>query len=97
MENQNSHIDKDTFLAQWLEGELSDIELKNLINEADYNVYLKLRKGLHTSDLLNTSTKHSFNKIQQKIANKKTPIFKFYPVRWSIGIAASIVFLFGLF
>ena len=31
MENQNSHIDKDTFLAQWLEGELSDIELKNLI------------------------------------------------------------------
>lgn len=97
MENQNPHIDKDTFLAQWLEGELSDKELKNLINEADYNVYLKLRKGLHTSDKLNASTQHSFNKIQQNIANKKTPIFKLYPVRWSIGIAASIVFLFGLF
>ena len=49
MENQNSHIDKDTFLAQWLEGNLSDTELKNRINEADYKVYLKLRKGLmHT-------------------------------------------------
>ena len=97
MENQNTHIDKDTFLAQWLEGNLSDKELKNRITEADYNFYLKLRKGLHTSDKLNASTQHSFNKIQQKIANKKTPIFKLYPVRWSIGIAASIFFLFGLF
>ena len=79
MENQNSHIDKDTFLAHWLEGNLSDTELKNRINEADYNVYLKLRKGLDASDLLNASTQHSFNKIQQKIAYKKTPIFKFYP------------------
>ena len=30
MKNQNLNIDKDTFLAQWLEGEISDIELKNL-------------------------------------------------------------------
>ena len=97
MKHQNSHINEETFLAQWLEGNLSDTELKNRISEADYNVYLKLRKGLHTSDKLNASTQHSFNKIQQKIANKKTPIFKLYPVRWSIGIAASIVFLFGLF
>ena len=42
MENQNTHIDKDTFLAQWLEGNLSDKELKNRITEADYNFYLKL-------------------------------------------------------
>jgi ferric-dicitrate binding protein FerR (iron transport regulator) len=99
MENQNSHINKDTFLAQWLEGDLSDMELKNRINEADYNAYLKLRKGLYTSDKLNASTQYSFNIIQQKIANKnkKSPIFKLRPVRWSIGIAASIVFLFGLF
>jgi ferric-dicitrate binding protein FerR (iron transport regulator) len=86
-------------LAQWLEGNLSDMELKNRINEADYNAYLKLRKGLYTSDKLNASTQYSFNIIQQKIANKnkKSPIFKLHPVRWSIGIAASIVFLFGLF
>lgn len=99
MKNQNSHSNEETFLAQWLEGNLSDTELKNRISKADYNVYLKLLKGLEASDQLNASTEDSFNKIQQKIANKnkKSPIFKLHPVRWSIGIAASIVFLFGLF
>ena len=97
MKNQNSHSNEETFLAQWLEGNLSDTELKNRISEADYNAYLKLRKGIEASDQLNASTEDSFNKIKQKIANKKTPIFKLYPVRWSIGVAASIVFLFGLF
>ena len=96
MKNQNSHS-KETFLAQWLEGNLSDIDLKNRISEADYNAYLKLRKGLEVFDKLNASTEDSFNKIQQKIANKKTRVRKMYPVRWSIGVAASIVFLFGLF
>ena len=97
MKNQNSHSNEETFLAQWLEGNLSDTELKNRISEADYNAYLKLRKGLEASDQLNASTEDSFNKIQQKIANKKTRVRKMYPVRWSIGVAASIVFLFGLF
>jgi len=97
MENQNSHINEETFLAQWLEGNLSDTELKNRISEADYNAYLKLRKGLYVSDKLNASTEDSFNKIQQKVDNKKTRVRKLYPMRWSIGVAASIVFLFGLF
>ena len=97
MENQKSHINEETFLAQWLEGNLSDAELKNRINESDYNVYLKLRKGLHTSDKLNASTQHSFNKIKRKIANKRTVVRKLYPLRWSIGVAASIILLFGLF
>ena len=97
MENQNLHSNEDTFLAQWLEGNLTDTELKKCISEADYNAYLKLRKGLDASDQLNASTEDSFNKIQQKIANKKTRVRNLYSVRWSIGVAASIVFLFGLF
>ena len=97
MEKQNSNSNEETFLANWLEGKISDAELKKRISEADYNAYLKLRKGLDASDQLNASTEHSFNKIQQKIANKKTRVHKLYPVRWSISIAASIILLFGLF
>ena len=97
MENQNLHSNEETFLAHWLEGKISDAELKNRISEADYNAYLKLRKVLDASDQLNASTEDSFNKIQQKIANKKTRVRKLYPVRWSISIAASIILLFGLF
>ena len=74
MENQNLHSNEETFLAQWLERKLSDTELKNRISEADYSAYLKLRKGLEISDQLNASTEDSFNKIQEKIANKKTRV-----------------------
>ena len=87
MENQNLHSNEDTFLAQWLEGNLTDTELKKCISEADYNAYLKLRKGLDASDQLNASTEDSFNKIQQKIANKKTRVRNLYSVRWSIAVS----------
>tara|TARA_B110000090_G_scaffold112197_1_gene125330 strand:- start:1100 stop:2023 length:924 start_codon:yes stop_codon:yes gene_type:complete len=97
MENQNSNSKEETFLAQWLEGKLSDTELKIRISQADYITYLKLRKGLEVSDQLNASTEDSFNRIQEKTANKKTIVRKLRPVGWSIGVAASIVLLFGLF
>lgn len=79
MENKNSHINEETFLAQWLEGKLSDTELKNHVSEADYRAYLKLRKGLEISDQLNASTQYSFNKIKEKIANKRTVVRKLHP------------------
>ena len=53
MENKNSHANNDTFLAQWLEGKLSDTELKNRISEQDYTAFLKLRKALDVSNELN--------------------------------------------
>ena len=97
MENQNSHNNEEIFLAQWLEGKLPDTELKNRISKADYSFYLKLRKGLEVSDQLNASNEGLFNKIQEKIAHKKTKVRKLQPKSWYIGVAASIVLLFGLF
>lgn len=97
MENKNLHTNNDTFLAQWLEGELSDTELKNRISEQDYTAFVKLRKALEVSSELNASTKDSFYKIQEKIANKKTPVRRLHTARWSIGIAASILVIVGLF
>jgi transmembrane sensor len=96
MEHQNLNTEKDTFLAKWLEGEISDTELRTLVSESDYSSYLKLRKGLEVSEQLNASTAESFDKIQQKISKKQQKVKPLYR-NWSIGIAASIVLLFGLF
>ncbi len=97
MEKQNSNSNDETFLANWLEGKISDAELKNRISEADYSSYLKMRKGFEVSNQLNASIKDSFNKIKDKTANKKTTVRKLHPISWSIGVAASIILLFGLF
>jgi len=97
MEDKNLHNNEETFLALWLEGKLSDAELKNRVSEPDYNSYIKLRKGLEVSEQLNASTEDSFKIIRERIAKKNTKVRKLNPISWSIGIAASIVLLFGLF
>lgn len=96
MKTFNTNNDSDTFLAKWLEGELTDKELKNLVSEADYTAYLKLRKGFDITDKLDAPIDTSFTKIQERITNKKEKVRPLYK-NWSMGIAASIVALFGLF
>jgi ferric-dicitrate binding protein FerR (iron transport regulator) len=96
MKNQESHINSDTYLAQWLAGELSDAQLKTLVSQEDFNAYLKLRKGLEINEKLNGPIGESFEKINQRI-NKKHPKVRSLNTNWLIGVAASIVALFGLF
>ena len=97
MENQNLNNNEGRFLAQWLEGEISDAELKNRVSKTDYIAYLKLRRGLELSEQLNASTEATFKKIQEKIDNKSTKVRILNPNSWAIGIAASIILFFGLF
>ena len=42
MKKEYLNSDLDSFLAKWLEGELTDQEFKNLVNEDDYNAFLKI-------------------------------------------------------
>lgn len=97
MKNKDLNNNNDTFLAQWMEGNLSDIELKELVTEADYKSLLKIRKGIETFDRLEASTDESFAKIQKQISEKKVKVRKLNTNTWLIGIAASIVLFFGLF
>lgn len=97
MENKDLHNANNTFLAQWLAGELSDAELKTLVSETDYKSFLKLKKGLDAYGDLEASTDASFAKIQEKIALKKGKVRSLNANTWLIGIAASVVLFFGLF
>jgi len=96
MKTFNTNNDSDIFLAKWLEGELSDNELKNLVSEDDFSAYLKLRKGMDVSEKLDAPITDTFEKIQNKIEDRKQKVKPLYK-NWSIGIAASIIALFGLF
>lgn len=96
MNTFNKNNDSDIFLAQWLEGELTDNELKNLVSEDDFSAYLKLRKGMDVIEKLDAPIASTFQKIQNKIEERKQKVRPLYK-NWSIGIAASIVVLFGLF
>lgn len=96
MESQKSNIDKDTFLAQWLEGERSDMELKNLVSDDDFNAYKKLKKGIEVAEQLDAPINLSYDKIQKRISTKQLKIRSLYKT-WTIGIAASLILLFGLF
>lgn len=96
MKNEQLHTNSDTFLAKWLEGELTDSQLSELVSDEDYNAYLKLRTSLDIKDQLDAPIDNSFSKIQQRISKRKQKVKPLY-TNWAIGIAASIVVLFGLF
>ncbi|WP_299523138.1 FecR family protein [Winogradskyella sp.] len=96
MKKGNSHNNSETFLAKWLDGELTDKALENLVSKEDYAAYLKLRSGLRVNEQLNASVDGSFAEIQKRIINKTNKVRPLY-LNWAIGIAASIIVLFGVF
>lgn len=96
MKNKELNSDNDRFLGQWLAGELTDNALKTMISESDFNAFLKIRKGIEAHETLEASTAPSFAKIQNRISKKPTKI-RALNTNWWIGIAASMVLLFGLF
>ncbi len=98
MENKDINSIEDTFLAKWLEGKLSDSELKQRVGEEAYLSYLKLRKGIEVSEKLNASTDATFRNIQSRIEHKKTAKVRKLKTKMSfIGVAATILICFGLF
>ena len=92
---ENSNIEEERFLAKWLEGAISDQELKGLVSEEDYKAYQKLRDGLTVLDRLERPIDASFDEIEKRISQKKKWLSSKYG--WGISIAASFLVLFGLF
>jgi len=94
METKNQHI-KETFLAQWLEGNLTDNELKNLVSEKDFVAYKKMQKGVTVFTELEKPLDNSFKNIQNRIINK--PKVKLLNLKWIASIAAMLLFFLGFY
>jgi transmembrane sensor len=97
MEKNKSHIENETYLAQWIAGDITDAELKNIVSESDYLAYLKTRKSFEVLEALDQPLEVSFEKIQEKISKRnKTKIIRLKRY-WAVSVAASIILFFGLF
>jgi len=97
MKESKLNKENDTFLAKWLEGNLADQELKNLVSETDYISYQKIKKGTQVLSELEKPLAPSFSKIQQKINQNKKGKQRKIILRWSVSVAASVLILFGIF
>ena len=96
-ENKNIAVENEFFLAKWLEGTISDKELKSQVSEEDFIAYKKIKKGILALDELEKPLTSSFDAIQEKIFQKKKEKQKKQSLQWGISIAASLLILFGLF
>ncbi|QKX04790.1 hypothetical protein HN014_07635 [Aquimarina sp. TRL1] len=93
-----SKQDNETFLARWLNNELTDSELEDFKNTSEFKEYEKIRRGLTyfraPSFEKEQQLQHTFDKLTKK-HSKKTIRLK--PLLYTISAAASILLIIGLF
>ncbi len=97
MEDQDLHTKNEFYLAEWLDGNLTDEELKKFVSEADFLAYLKLREGIKTYEDMEQPLDASYLKLKDKIEfGKRRKVRKLY-IAWTASIAATVILFFGLF
>lgn len=94
---ENKINNKEYFLAKWLEGKLTDHELKQLVSSNDYQLYLNLRRGISNFELLEQPLNSSLKKIKNRIFNKRKATTIKINYKWALSIAASLAIIFGLY
>ena len=92
----NNNYD-DTFLARWINNELSEKEMDEFKNSPDFSMYQKIAQKSSEFKAPNFNKKKVYNSIQEKLEiNKKTKVKSLFS-GWMYAAAASVVVLFGLF
>ena len=100
MTAKNENIE-DTFLAKWIADELSDTEFKQLVSEADYLAYQKIKEGINVYQHIETADNDfTLKQVKKKISSintkKKSPKVISIYYKAAIAVAASFILLFGL-
>jgi transmembrane sensor len=100
MDMKTTQNDKDVFLAQWLEGEISDSELKILVSEEDYKAFIKIKAGIEVFVELEQPLDATFKDILEKIKEKsnkkpKSKIINLYS-KVALAVAASVLLFFSI-
>lgn len=97
---KTTQSDKDTFLAKWLEREISDSELKKIVSDEDYKAFIKIKAGIDVFVEVEKPLDATFKSIKKKIKVKsikkpKGKIINLY-AKIAIAIAASVVLFFSI-
>jgi len=90
----NKNHTNETYLAKWLNDEISDKELKNMVSENDFKAFLKIRNGLLKFEAPNFESDKLLTNIKSTLPKKKTKIIS---LKWGYAVAASIALLFSIY
>lgn len=95
MDNANN---ENTFLADWLDGKLSDAALREKVSAADFEAYLQLRETLGLYQIADPDMSQQYAAIKAKriAANDAKPVRKIKPYVY-LSVAASLMLFFGLY
>lgn len=92
---QNDNIN-DTFLAKWLNNELSEKELIDFKQSKDYHLYVKIAEKSKSFSIPKFNQEKVYQNIQEKIKEQQnTKVVKLIP-NWVYSVAAVLVIAFGL-
>jgi len=102
MKNENEH-----YLSDWLADKISDNQLRQLVSEADFLAFQKIKSALNNYSVLEPNMDHHFAAIKEKYNAKKTATRgraeqseakprSVIPM-WSYAVAASLLLFLGLY
>lgn len=96
--NKITKNDENYFLANWLEGKITDDALKEKISDKEFLEYKKLKKSFDVISDLDAPLDKALLRIKSKLKIKKSNTSKTIPLfaKWAVAIAASIVLFFGI-
>lgn len=89
---------ENTFLADWLDGKLSDAALREKVSAADFEAYGQLRETLGLYQIADPDMAQQYAKIKAKriAANNAKPVRKIRPYVY-LSVAASLLLFFGFY
>lgn len=91
------HNYDDTFLARWVNNELTQDELSEFKKSEDYNIYKRIIETSSELSVQSFDEQELFNKVKTKLSNKKETKVISLKSRWIYTVAASIAILLGGF
>lgn len=91
-------MEKETFLAEWLDEKISDNQLKQLVSEDDFVAFQMLKNELGKWNIAEPNMEQNFEAIQQKLVSKKPVQTNKVIAIWKyVAVAASFIVVFGLY
>jgi ferric-dicitrate binding protein FerR (iron transport regulator) len=85
--------------ADWIEGKITDEEVKKLVSQEEYFEFLKFKKGFDVLAALEAPMDATFEKIKAKTTahkEKRTKIINLN-TKWFSAVAAALIIAFGIF
>jgi len=87
-------MDKDTILARWMAGEITDSEFKTMVSDKEFISYLKLRKALNLYEATQTDLPDTLLEDIKAKTKRPAKVFKLW--QSAVAVAAVVLLFFSV-